>query len=776
MPNALNQAYTSAVPLDLFRMVVEQAADLICCADYSGRVLYISPNIVDLLGFQVSEFINTSGLDYVHPDDRASIELALQQVYKIGTMQIEYRARRKDGEYLWVETTARLITHGLFSSSPEIITVTRDCTRRKSAERSQHEYETTLETVFKASPMGIGLTVNRFFQWINQQMCRMTGYPMDELIGQCSRLLYSSQEEYERVGRFKYEQIEKTGVGTIETQWNCRDGRLIDVLLSSAPCQVNWPNGVLFTALDITERKLAERRLHETLQTSVDIVNAIPAGLFIYQYQPPDRLYLVTGNPAARQLTGLDPEQWQGREFNEIWPRARELGFTARYIKVAQTGQSDEYTADYHDGRVQGIYRSRAFPLPNNRLAVAFEDITQQQQSEHELHQLLRQFEAIFNQSIHLAGVLSLDGRIQNINTLALNFSGITLEEILGMPFWEGPWWKHDPQIQEQLKTAIVEVARTGEPAHFETTHPDTTGQLRNIAFSLRAVKDSEGQVRLLVPEGVDITESKKTELELRRHRTQLEELVIQRTQELEASRELLQRSERLAAIGTLAAGIAHEINNPVGCMQLAAENALALNTQPEHQSLVRTCLEDIIKHARRCGQITRSVLQFSKQETTDKWPVDLHVIIRHALLMVERLVQRRQTQVIQELTAQSALAVINPLEIEQVFINLIRNAIQASLTPIQLLIKTQCIMGQIRIMVADNGPGIPEEFLPRIFDPFFTTRRHTGGTGLGLSIVHSIITGHQGQITAQNRPIGGAQFIIELPAAPPSAGGQGHD
>jgi PAS domain S-box-containing protein len=138
------------------------------------------------------------------------------------------------------------------------------------------------------------------------------------------------------------------------------------------------------------QRARAEKALKESLQTSADIVRAIPSGLFTYRYEPPDRLILLDGNPEAERLTGIGAEEWRGKEFNEIWPQARGSGVTEAYLRVMETGDMFE-TEDLHyqDERLGGAYRIRAFPMPGSRLGVAFEDITKRRQAEEALRRAL---------------------------------------------------------------------------------------------------------------------------------------------------------------------------------------------------------------------------------------------------------------------------------------------------------------------------------------------------------------------------------------------------
>jgi len=134
---------------------------------------------------------------------------------------------------------------------------------------------------------------------------------------------------------------------------------------------------------DITDRKKAEEKFRNMMQSSDDIVKTIPSGLFIYQFKSPNKLVLIYCNPEAERLTGIKLSIWRGKEFNRIWPGAKKLGLTQSFLNVINLEKTYE-TEDlyYKDNRLEGIFRVRAFPLPNNRLAVAFENVTERNRTE----------------------------------------------------------------------------------------------------------------------------------------------------------------------------------------------------------------------------------------------------------------------------------------------------------------------------------------------------------------------------------------------------------
>ena len=179
-----------------------------------------------------------------------------QKVFTTGRTVEQEKINPDDGR------TSEVRAFPIFSAAGQVTMViehVRDITERKLAEEALRTRQAKLDGIFRAAPVGIGLVVNRVFKEVNDQVCLMTGYSREDLLGKSSRFLYPSQEEFEVVGREKYRQIAEQGKGTVETRWQHRDGTVIDVMLSSAPLfDADQPQEILFTAMDITERKKLE--------------------------------------------------------------------------------------------------------------------------------------------------------------------------------------------------------------------------------------------------------------------------------------------------------------------------------------------------------------------------------------------------------------------------------------------------------------------------------------------------------------------------------------
>ena len=215
-----------------------------------------------VLGYSPQQMGTTtkSWTSRVHPDDLERVELEVEQATRERrNYRLEYRFRHRDGSYRW------MLDSGVISVSPDgklerIIGVFQDITDRKKSEKALKESEEMLRGVFRASPVGIGRVTNRVLDWVNERFTGITGYTIDDVKGKSARMLYPTQEDYEYVGKEKYRQVKEKGVGAVETRFKCKDGKIIDVWLSSCPIdQSDLSKGVIFTADDITERKEAER-------------------------------------------------------------------------------------------------------------------------------------------------------------------------------------------------------------------------------------------------------------------------------------------------------------------------------------------------------------------------------------------------------------------------------------------------------------------------------------------------------------------------------------
>ena len=256
---------------------------------------------------------------------------------------------------------------------------------------------------------------------------------------------------------------------------------------------------------------------------------------------------------------------------------------------------------------------------------------------------------------------------------------------------------------------------------------------------------------------------------EIRAWNTELQQRVEHRTAELKLAQDQILRTRRLAAIGSLGAGIAHELNNPLtavcGLISLARKQLGESSPQTE-------TLRQALEQARRVSKIVGDLRQFYEQERTHggrRFP--LAQPVRSALDLYAEELRDRRIEVREELQAGLREAQGDPVQIQQVVAHLLQNAIAAMPEGGELRIGISDVAGDaLKLTVSDSGKGIPTDIRERIFDPFFTTKDGAAGVGLGLSISHSIVEAHHGKLLVDSAPGRGATFTVLLPAAAPAA------
>jgi len=245
----------------------------------------------------------------------------------------------------------------------------------------------------------------------------------------------------------------------------------------------------------------------------------------------------------------------------------------------------------------------------------------------------------------------------------------------------------------------------------------------------------------------------RRTEIERRRAEDERQRLDLQ-----------LRQSEHLASLGTFAAGVAHELNNPLGAIRITAEHARAALASTSEANGVQECLTEILDDAQRCAQIVKRVLHFAQQTDRVKSRVALHPLIRMVELHTRRYVQHHGGQLCLVFAPHQPYILAHEAEIELALVNLIRNAVEASEPGGVVTIETEVAGGEVSVSVQDMGKGLSEGEQQRVFDPFYTTREAAGGTGLGLSIVHRIITDHDGHVRLESIPGKGTTVHVRFP------------
>jgi len=344
--------------------------------------------------------------------------------------------------------------------------------------------------------------------------------------------------------------------------------------------------------------------------------------------------------------------------------------------------------------------------------------------------------------------LINSSGRITLINTAAERMFGYTRNELLGQPLEillpdraRGPHLEHraryfaGPRVRP-MGIGLDLAGRRKDGTEFP------------IEISLSYVRSSEGMTAMALI--TDITERKRVEGELQRQR------------------EALYQTEKLAALGTLSAGIAHEMNNPLGIITSRIEVMLL---DAEEQQLPAQVLDDLqVLHraTQRVARIATNLRSFARQAPREHMRIYLNAVVEETLLLMQKPLEVEGIRLTMELDPAIGPILGDANTLQQVLLNLVTNAREAMAGrggEIRIETGTAERPGWVRALIRDTGPGISAEDLSKVFDPFYTTKRT--GTGLGLSVSYGIIQDHHGTVDVQSSPGQGTTFVLAFPAAP---------
>jgi PAS domain S-box-containing protein len=313
-------------------------------------------------------------------------------------------------------------------------------------------------------------------------------------------------------------------------------------------------------------------------------------------------------------------------------------------------------------------------------------------------------------------------GAVTRVNRAVTELTGWSAAEMLGVtpPY---PW------------VASAEPPRPGGEIPMLVRHK--SGRLTPVEVERLTVEDAAGKAVARVSVITDVGE--------RRH---FEQQLIQ--------------SGKLASIGELAAGVAHEINNPLFAI-LGLTEFLLEDAEPGSKSRER--LEIIRSTGIEIRDIVRSLLDFARERSDELVTVSLAEVVRQTVELFRRTSAAKHIEIVERYADDPTLVQASPNQLKQIFVNLLSNARQAMPGGGEVTVAVEREGGHVVARVADTGPGIPEGTLPRIFEPFYTTKRDVGGTGLGLSVSLGIAQSHGGALTVRSQPGEGACFALSLPA-----------
>ncbi len=454
-------------------------------------------------------------------------------------------------------------------------------------------------------------------------------------------------------------------------------------------------------------------------------------------------------NDVMCQTIGYSREELMGMNYRVYTPEEDVKSVYKVYNEVYRTGEPHRWfpMVNIRKDGTRIFIEDSVFPLRNAvGEIIGFRgisrNVTGRKRADEALRQSEERYRTILQEMDEGYYEVDLAGNYTFVNDVICNRLGYSRDKLMGMNY-------KVYTLEEDIKTVYKvynEVYRTGRPRRwFPAVNVAKDGTRIFIENSILPIRNSDGQIIGFRGISRDVTERKRMEQE----RLQLEQKA--------------QFASRLASIGEMASGIAHEINNPltgvIGYAQLLLQEDL-----PDS---VRKDLEIINDGAKRVANVIQRLLAFARQSKPQRTYVNINEVVATTLELRGYHLQTSNIEVTTELTPDLPLTVADAGQLQQVFLNLIVNAeteMKLARGSGKLTVKTQQVDDVLRISFKDDGQGIAEENLEKIFDPFFTTRQVGQGTGLGLSVCYGIVSQHGGRIYAESKPGKGAIFVVELP------------
>ncbi len=594
---------------------------------------------------------------------------------------------------------------------------------------------------------------------------RLFGYHIYEVLGQ-NISLFMPEPYHSQHDRYLHNYLQ-TGVRKIigigrEVIGRRKDGSTFPMYLSVG--EVSLGDCRLFTGIvqDLTERKLAEEQITRLQHRQELILRSIGEGILGLDTDG----RITFANPAAAAMLGRDEEQLIGASLSSIW-RSPEDCPLYRVLEDGIICRGEGSLLLYRDGSHFPVAYSMTPILESGQVVgsvLSFQDIAERLRTAQQMQRMRSYLKNIIDSMPSILVGVDMEGRVTEWNQGAEKASGISHHEAEGRLFTEVL-----PNLESQLQR-VQEAIRNRTLMRSERLASEQDGQLHYtdvMVYPLVANGALGAVIRV-----DDVT-----------NRVRIEQMMVQ--------------TEKMLSVGGLAAGMAHEINNPLstvlqGCQNiqrrlsadLAANRAAAaeleldldkVHAYMEKRGILRF-LQGIQEAGVRATSIVTDMLAFSRRSKAEMSPAPVEEMLDTVIRLaasdydLKRKYDFRQIEIVRDYDPALRTILCGRTEIEQVLLNLVRNAAQAMVSadtpsPNRIILRTRKDGDDAVIEVEDNGPGMPEEIRRRVFEPFYTTKAAGVGTGLGLSVSYFIITEqHQGAISVSSAPGQGACFTIRLP------------
>ena len=736
---------------DKLETTLDALPDFLFELDRDGRILdYRAPD-PDLLYLPPSEFLGKRMAEIL-PEPAAGISAAsIRKALRTGRSKGATYSLQTPHGVRWFELSITAVGDTKLPDC-RLIALAREITERRQAEERLRESQEQFRALFELAPDAICLADPDTGAAVefNRRAHESLGYTREEFAHLRLDDIDATETQASVVARLH--RILSGDSQPFEARHRTTAGELRDVLVNPSAITLRGKAYVLAVCRDITELKRTQHALQEMVEVRRElehIVGNSPAVAFLWRAEPGWPVEYVTDNVAQFGHSPEDLRSGRTAYADIVHPDdlQRIAAEVARCTEEGCQAFVQEYRIITKDGAVRWLddrtwVRRDAQGNITHYQGIVL-DITERKQAEKEL----AKFKTITDQAVYGAALAGFDGTLLYLNDRFARMHGYAPCELIGRNLSIFHTAEQMPHVNELNARVRREGGYTGETVW----HQRRDGHVFPTLMNATAVRDERGMPMFISATAIDTTSQHHAEEQARRDQAELARVV------------------RLSTMGEMAAGLAHELNQPLGAITSSATGGLKMlkagRADPEALGRI---MELALEQAQRAGEIIRTLRDLVRKREPRRSTVNVNEIVRQALAFVAHEARQAGVMTVLELDDAAATNIsADGIQLQQVMINLLRNAVEAMKTAAdadrQLVIRTGLTSRKtIEVSVRDRGRGIPESELDRVFEPFFSTTPE--GLGMGLSISRSIVEAHGGRLRAIPNADRGMTLRFTLP------------
>ena len=707
------------------------------------------------LGYSREEFERLTICDIEVKETPDQVRAHLKEIVNVGKAEFETLHQTKNGDI-----KNKLVSARTFKSAGKtfLYCVYRDTTEIKKTQDALVKSEEISRAIVANAPIGIATSDKSYhFVGANEAFCRILGYTEDELRQLTFKEITHPEDLQNSIVQMKALEGGKISSFVNEKRYFKKDGTIIvgRVIVSAIQNQTGQP--VLFIAEleDITMRN----QLEEDLRSSEERFRAISTSAMDPIVLSDEEDNIIYWNPAAENTFGFTETEAVGRKLAElvIPPQGQK-----NHEEVLKELRQKNTLSKKHAGHFAIKKDGSLFPIEHavisvklkdrNCLLTIVRDITESKAMEEALKQ---ERDMLENMATNIDAGLAIIGRDYRILWANQRLTQVGGSKHIENKLCYSTFKKDSDGICQDC--GVKKIFERGAAMDRHDYHVKQGDRDRWIELIATPVKDKDGKVIAALELAIDITERKSLQKKLSDYSQRLEELVQQRTEQLKKTQAELVKSERLAAIGELAGMVGHDLRNPLTGIKNSAY-FMKKKGKEISPSQAQEMLETINKCVDYSNKIVNDLLDYSREVRLELREESLKKLITESLSFLD-IPEKVE---VQNLLNEEPTVKVDADKIKRVFINLIKNAVDAMPNGGKVTIDSNMVEGRLEVSFADTGVGIAEDVLPKLFSPLVTTKAQ--GMGFGLAICKRIVEAHGGTIAVETVKDKGTTFTITLP------------